>query len=313
MRRLEPRGAVRLRADPQDLRLFLAVFEAGSITAASQRVHLSLAAASGRLQALEASIGTPLFDRSRRGVSPTPAGQVFARHARAVLMQLEQLGRELAPFVDGERGTVRLLCNTAALTEYLPEPLARFLTLHPHIDVQLDEAPSMAIVEAIREGKALAGVLADSVDTTGLAVAPFREDRLVLLVPAATGWLDGDGVAFSEALGHPFVGVRESALRSFLDAQAARAGRVVRYRLLVAGFEDACQLVGRGIGLAALPMRAAQRLAEPAVARIVPLRDDWATRRLLLCAQSFDALPLELSRLVDMLREDALMPSAAHD
>src|SRR5690606_8428712 len=60
MRRLEPRGPVRLRADPQDLRLFLAVFEAGSITAASQRVHLSLAAASERLQALESSIGTPL-------------------------------------------------------------------------------------------------------------------------------------------------------------------------------------------------------------------------------------------------------------
>jgi DNA-binding transcriptional LysR family regulator len=305
MRRLEPRGAVRLRADPQDLRLFLAVFEAGSITAASQRVHLSLAAASGRLQALEASIGTPLFDRSRRGVQPTPAGQVFARHARAVLLQLEQLGSELAPFVRGERGTVRLLCNTAALSEYLLEPLARFLALHPHIDVQLDEAPSLDIVEAIREGKALAGVLADSADTARLAVAPFREDRLVLLVPAASDWAGRDEVTFSEALAQPFVGVRESALRSFLDAQAARAGQAVRYRLLAAGLEDACRLVARGIGLAALPLRAAQRLADPAATRIVPLSDAWATRRLLLCAQSFEALPLEARRLVEMLRDDA--------
>ena len=194
---------------------------------------------------------------------------------------------------------------------YLPQPLARFLALHPHIDVQLDEAPSLAIVEAIREGKALAGVLADSVDATGLAVAPFREDRLVLLVPAVTGWPDGDSVMFGEALEHPFVGVRESALRSFLDTQAARAGRAVRYRVLLAGFEDACQFVSRGIGSAALPMHAAQRLADSVGTRIVPLRDDWATRRLLLCAQSFDALPLELSRLVDMLRDDAPMAPIA--
>lgn len=305
MRRLEPQRPVRVRADPQDLRLFLALFEAGSITAASQRVHLSLAAASGRLQALEASVGTPLFDRSRRGVSPTPAGQVFARHARAVLVQLAQLDTELAPFVRGEHGSVRLLCNTAALTGFLPEALARFLVLHPHIDVELEEAPSVDIVEAIRAGKAPAGVLADSADTTGLAVCTLREDRLVLLAPASSVWAERDGVSFGEVLGEPFVGVRESALRSFLDDQAARGGRAIRHRVLVAGFDDACRLVARGVGLAVMPAGVAQRSADAASTRIVPLADAWATRRLLLCAQSFDALPLEAARLVQMLRDDA--------
>ncbi len=301
MRRLEPRGPVRLRADPQDLRLFLAVFEAGSITAASQRVHLSLAAASERLQALESSIGTPLFERSSRGASATPAGEVFARHARAVLLQLEQLHSELGPFVRGARGTVRLLCNTAALTEFLPEPVGRFLALHPHIDVELEEATSVEIVQAIRAGKALAGVLADSADTAGLAVAPFREDRLVLLAPRDHALAERGDVAFGEALASPFVGLRESALRSFLDAQAARGGHAVRYRVLVAGFDDACRLVAAGIGLAVMPASAAQRFADAGATRVAALSDAWATRRLLVCARSFDGLPLETGRLVRML------------
>lgn len=305
MRRLEPHGAVRLRADPQDLRLFLAVFDAGSITAAAARVHLSLTAASERLRTLESSIGTPLFDRTRRGVVATPAGEVFARHARAVLGQLEQLQTELQPFVHGARGTVRLLCNTAALNEFLPGPLERFLVLHPHIDVELQEAPSVEIVQALRSGKALAGVLADSVDTSGLAVARFKADRLVVLAGRGGPWAEQRNVSFAEAHAEPLVGVRGSALRAFLDVQAERGGRAVRYRVLVANFVDVCRLVAAGVGVAVMPASAADRFADPSTTCVVPLSDAWATRQLLLCARSFDALPLEVSRLLQMLRDDA--------
>ena len=62
-----------MRFDLADLRLFLQVVEAGSITHGAERAHLALAAASTRIRNMEAALGTPLLYRERQGVQPTPA------------------------------------------------------------------------------------------------------------------------------------------------------------------------------------------------------------------------------------------------
>ena len=76
-------------------RNFLAIVEAGSMTAAAQRCHLTLAAVSARMRAMEASSGTLLLERRARGVVPTPAGEVLAAHARIVVYQVRQLEDDL--------------------------------------------------------------------------------------------------------------------------------------------------------------------------------------------------------------------------
>ena len=109
-----------------DLRLYLHVLDAGNITAGASRSHLSLAAASARIRAMEAALGVECLERGRRGVTPTAAGQALARHARLLLQQAEHLQQDLAEYANGVKGQVRLLCNTTALSEYLPELLAAF-------------------------------------------------------------------------------------------------------------------------------------------------------------------------------------------
>src|SRR6218665_397946 len=77
-------GSTPLRFDLVDLRLFLHILEAGSMTVGSQRAHLALASASAPLRAIEAGAGQRLFERHRSGVTPTPAGLALAHHARLV-------------------------------------------------------------------------------------------------------------------------------------------------------------------------------------------------------------------------------------
>ena len=125
--------------DLVDLRLYLNCLQTGSITAGAALSHLSLAAASARIRAMEAALGVEFLQRSRRGVSPTPAGQALAQHARLLLQQVERMNHDLAEYAQGFKGQVRLLCNTAALTEYLPELLADFVRLHPNISVDQQE------------------------------------------------------------------------------------------------------------------------------------------------------------------------------
>ena len=128
--------------DLVDLRLFLLVAEAGSITAGAEHAGLSLASASARVRGMEEEAGASLLERGHRGVELTPAGRTLLYHARLVTGQMERMRGELGEYARGLKGHVRLLANTAAAAEFLPEILAAFLATNPSVNVDLDERPS---------------------------------------------------------------------------------------------------------------------------------------------------------------------------
>ena len=98
-----------MRFDLTDLRLFLNVAEAASITGGAERSGLALASASARIRGMEADFGTALLERERRGVRLTPAGRALRHHAQRVGLQLEHMRGDLARYARGLRGHVRLL------------------------------------------------------------------------------------------------------------------------------------------------------------------------------------------------------------
>ncbi|UJW82527.1 LysR family transcriptional regulator [Hydrogenophaga sp. SL48] len=271
------------RIDPFDLHLFAAVMAHGTITAAASAVNLSLAAASARLKHLEDATGSRLLERSKSGAVPTDAGRALMRHANRVLAELESLHVEMASFGHGLRGTVRLLCNTAAMSETLPRTIGQFLVKTPDLDVDVQELPSEAVIDALRRGTADLGIVADYVDTSGLLVQPWVDDRLVALLPARWPLGRRRSMAYGELLEHPFVGLaRDSGLSRFLAAQASRSGRVPRHRVRLGGFDAVAELVVAGVGAAVMPESAAVRFGK-AGARIVALSDAWSRRKLLVC------------------------------
>src|SRR6201982_1116746 len=169
-----------MRFDLTDLSLFRHVVEAGSITRGADRPHLALAAASTRIRNMEEALGAPLLVRARQGVTPTPAGRTLVQHARTMLGQAERLREDLATYAGGLAGQVRVLSNTNALTEFLPEALSSFLAAHPNVSVDLEERLSDEIVGLVAEGVADLGIVAATVDASALETYPFRKDRFVL-------------------------------------------------------------------------------------------------------------------------------------
>jgi molybdate transport repressor ModE-like protein len=277
------RRTVDYRIDPFDLHLFAAVVQHGTMTAAATAVNLSLAAASARLKALEDATGARLLQRSKTGSTPTDAGRALARHAHRVLAELESLHVDMASFGHGLRGTLRLLCNTAAMSEALPSRLGSFLLATPDLDVDVQELPSEDVIDALRRGTADLGIVADHVDASGLLVKPWIEDRLVALLPGRHTLARRRHVAYGELLDEPLVGLpRDSGLSRFLAGQASRSGRVPRHRVRLGGFDAVARLVATGAGAAVMPETAATRYRDPAI-RMLPLSDPWANRRLLIC------------------------------
>lgn len=282
--------ATAMRFDWTDLQLFVHACDAGSLTAAAARSHMTLAAASARLRGMEAQAGATLLARHSRGVRPTAAGEALARHARAVLVQLTQLQGELARHAPQGRGRVRLLCNTSALLSWLPPALAGFLQAHPRVDVQVDESPSHLSVQALRQGAADLGIVSSAAETAGLATAALQGDPLLLVAPRGHALLRARRVAFAQVLGHDMVGLGStSALQAHLGLYAAREGQTMRLRAGLASPDGVCQLVARGVGVAVMPRGLLARQLPDRRLGVRPLTDAWARRTLLLCsAQALD-------------------------
>ncbi|MGN8086686.1 LysR substrate-binding domain-containing protein [Ralstonia sp. 22086] len=293
-----------MRFDLTDLRLFLHTAEAGSITAGAERAHLTLASASARIRGMEDTLGVPLLTRKRRGVETTAAGRTLVHHARVVLQQMDRMRGELGEYARGLKGYVRLLSNTAAMTEFLPETLSAFLAAHPEVDVDLEELVSHEIVEAIAQGRADIGIVNDAVDLSGLETFPFRHDRLVLVTARDHPLAERRELAFVETLQEDFVGLTgDNALQAYLAGHAARAGHRLKYRVRLRSFDAVCRMVERNVGVGVIPEHAAIRLQRSMGIRRVRLTDAWATRLLRICVRHFDDLPVFARQLIEHLRE----------
>jgi DNA-binding transcriptional LysR family regulator len=295
-----------MQFDLTDLSLFRHVVEAGSITHGAERAHLALAAASTRIRNMEKSLGAPLLLRNRQGVVPTPAGRTLLQHARTLLAQAERLREDLGTYTGGLAGQIRILSNTNALTEFLPEALSAFLAEHPQVSIDLEERLSDEIVGQIAEGVGDLGIVAGTVDTGRLETYPFRSDRFVLVTPKAHSLAGKASIAFAEVLDHDFVGLdRTSALQRFLAGKAARIGRPLRLRVQLRSFDAVCRMVEAGVGLGIVPETTAQRAGRTMAIATVALEDPWAARDLTLCIRSLKDLPPSARQLVEHLRKGA--------
>ncbi|WP_175946059.1 LysR substrate-binding domain-containing protein [Caballeronia sp. BCC1704] len=293
-----------MRFDLTDMRLFLTVIERGSITAGAQAMHLALASASERIAGMEAALGAPLLERNRRGVQATAAGEAFVRHARMILAQVEQMRGELRHYATGLKGRIKLLSNTAALAAFLPMQLARFLAAHPDLSIDLDERPSVDIVQALAEGRADLGIVADITDLASLQTHVIAQDQLVVVAHRAHRVAQQPAAAFADIVSEAYVGLADAALEMHLAERASRLGKQLDYRIHMRSLDNVGMLVEAGIGIAILSDVSAQALRRPGLA-IVPLLEPWATRRLLLCARAFDALTPHASLLAHQLIEAA--------
>lgn len=281
-----------LRFDIVDLGLFRHVVEAGSITHGAERANLALAAASARIRAMEDSLGAALLVRNRQGVTPTPAGRTLLAHARTLLADIERMREEMSAYSGGTAGQIRILSNTNALTEFLPEVLSAYLARHPGVSVDIDERTSDEIVGLVAEGAADLGIVAGTVDTGALQTFPFRQDRFVLVAAADHPLAGREAAAFAEVLAYDLVGLdRMSAITRFLADKAARIGKPMRLRVQLRSFDAVCRLVECRVGLGIVPETTARRAARFMAIRVVPLLDGWASRDLTLCLRSLEALP----------------------
>ncbi|WP_233829537.1 LysR family transcriptional regulator [Paraburkholderia sp. ZP32-5] len=112
------------------LRYFLAVAQTGSLSGASGEIHVTISAISRKISALEAEVGTQLFERASHGMRLTPAGQLLQAHARRTVLESEAVLNQIAALRGPCLNEIRIAASESLAQIFLPEAMAEFRRHH---------------------------------------------------------------------------------------------------------------------------------------------------------------------------------------
>lgn len=288
--------------DLADLRLFIHIAESPSLTQGARRAHLSPAAASARIKALEGQLDSRLLYRDSRGVELTPAGHKLLQHARLIMRQVDYLKSEFTTYGADNAGHIRIFANTTAVTEFLPEVLAGFLAERPGVTVDLQERLSRDIVRGVLDGTTDLGIIAGPLQVSGLQAIHFNTDRLVLAVPEGHPLAGEPSVTLAQTLAYPHISLHEgSTLLTFLRDEVEKLGQKLLLRIQVSSFEASCRMIEAGVGIGIIPESAAQRHSRTMRLAFVQIDEPWAVRERRILARDLSALPGILLALIERL------------
>ena len=160
---------------------FVAVAEEGGFTAAAARLRLAQSALSQAIRNLEGSVGAPLFERGRRGVTLTPAGSAFLPLARDVLARMKRAAAAAREAGSGEVGTLCVAAIPSFSAAVLSRAVAGFRRQHAGVRLTILEDSSASVAELVERGVAEIGFVQAPAGGNRLAFHPLHDERFVVL------------------------------------------------------------------------------------------------------------------------------------
>lgn len=290
-----------MRLNLHSLKLFVAVVEEGSITAAAEREFIAASALSKRVTELERVLGTALLLRQARGVEPTAAGRVLVRGARTLLHQAVDLEVKVRDFATGASGHVRVAANLSAITQFLATDLSDFTQAYPRIQIDLEERISSSVTRMVLDNVADIGVFMFSEDEQQLDVHPYREDEVVMIMHKSHPLAPRGRASFLDTLDYEHIGMqRHSAMGTIMQRVATGAGRELRMRFFVQSYDALISMVRQRLGIGLMPWGAVP-LYEQTELVTMQLTESWARRRIKLGVRRGEAQSAAGRMLLDHL------------
>jgi DNA-binding transcriptional LysR family regulator len=241
------------------------------------------------------------------------AGRAMLAHARSMLHAVERMQDDAAAFLHGGRGIVRIAACTSAVLQFLPDDIRACHAANPNIHIDLQEMNSEGVVRAVQRGVADLGVFESSVGSVALPTLHYRDDRLCLVTlddhPLARDQEAGRSITIDKLLDHDLIGLTEGASVSItLGRLAAHAEKPLKMRIRVGSFDSMAAMIASGIGVGLMPEAVAKLIASAPHFHHLPIGDDWAARRFVLCHQPRQSLALAADSVIASLTGVALPP-----
>lgn len=284
--------------DFTQLRYFHEVAQAGTIRKASDKLNVAPSALSRQIQQLEHQVGMPLFERHTRGMRLTEAGEIYALHAKLVMMDAERARSELAALRGLERGAVRLVVVEGLVSSYLMKAIGLFRADHPDISFELMVTGTADVVAGVRKGDADIGIAFNAKPDPQVEFL-FRLDDEVRAICRVDHPLTRQAdVALRDVFGYPVaMPVTSFGIRALVD-ECCRVQRLRATPALVTNSIDALRSFARaGLGISLITALSCQsdalagelasiRLSDPVLAASIDVLV-LGERRLPLAVEAF--------------------------
>ncbi len=239
----------------QDFSLFLHLAESLHFGRSAQALHVSPSALTRAIQRLEHEVGQPLFQRSRRGVALTRAGEIFRDHARAQLAAHARLQEALATETQTPTGELRIACTVTACHSVLPKLLARCRERYPGIHLQLSTSDAARCMQALENEEVdLAVVPEPDRPTAELRFVRLAYTELAFVAPGSDPELARRAkLGGGQWNGLPVILPRRGLDRQRVDAWLQQHGVRPDVYAEVDGNEAILALVALGCGVGVVP------------------------------------------------------------
>lgn len=249
-----------------NLETFAKAAELSCFTSAARALGLTQAAVSQRVQALEQTLGVPLFRRQGGRVLLTEAGRRLYLYAERILSLHQEARNEVSGQATPLTGELTLAASSIPGEHLLPALLSVFRKKHPHIQIRVTVTDSLAVLTQVEHGQANLGFVGGKSDNPHLEFRSFACDEMILVVPNNHPWRRRKRVSLQQLQEHALI-LREagSGSRWCLEQALARAGRSLKdlqIALELGSNEAIKEAVLRGMGLAVLSTHAVQKELE---------------------------------------------------
>ena len=167
--------------DMKELKYLAVLAEEESISRAAERLYMAQSSLSQFLHQFESEIGTKLFVRTSKGITPTYSGKRFIEHAREILLEYQRAKNELWDNENLQSGKVILGISSFRGRRKLPTILRKFYERYPNVKVQVVEDNSICLEELLLDGKIDIAVIAMPVTKLKNKVEILKKDEIILV------------------------------------------------------------------------------------------------------------------------------------
>jgi DNA-binding transcriptional LysR family regulator len=239
-------------------RQFVAIAEELHFGRAALRLHMTQPPLTQAIANLERQLGVKLFDRTKRSVQLTAAGESLLPEARELLARAQSLPAHARAAAHGEAGRLRLAFVSTVGFGLLPQWVRGFRALYPQVECELIEATGDVQLEALERGNIDAGFMLHSPGfaPSGLRHLRIAREPLVVALPEQHALASARTLVFDAVLSEPLVIFPRRILPSLHDAifgMYHAAGRTPRIAQEAIQMQTIVNLVSAGLGLAWVP------------------------------------------------------------
>lgn len=269
------------------LEIFATVVQTGSFSAAADRLLMTQPAVSQHIHDLEASLGARLFQRGRRGVSLTPAGETLHTYTREILRLLAEAENAVTDVQHLANGQVTVAATPGVGVYLLPDWTQAFRQHYANLTVTVQTGTTPQIIAGLRGGRMdlgiIEGELDEGIDQEGIGVLELEVNEQFVIVGSKHPWWQREAVRLAELGGQSMVmRQRNSQTRIWLDGELQRAGVLVQVAAEFDNVESIKRAVAKGKDITILPEYVVRNELEMGLLRALPVADKPLQRTLKL-------------------------------